>query len=275
MIDLSNKLELANLSHVGRKRPHNEDSCAVDPTIGLGIIADGMGGYKAGEVASAVAVTTIMTEIKSGLSKLKPRQLDNSSGYSQESLLVKKAVDNANSTIFRLAQSDAHCQGMGTTVVLILFYDDRVTIAHVGDSRLYRFRGETLEQLTSDHSLAQELVDRGFFTREEAAAHTPRNLVTRALGIEQSVEIDVHEDIAVPGDIYLLCTDGLNDMVDDEEIHLTLSKYSANLVEAAERLISKANESGGHDNISVLLARPKEHFPARPGWYSKLFGWFS
>ncbi len=141
---------------------------------------------------------------------------------------------------------------------------------HVGDSRVYRMRNDDLAQITSDHSLVQELIDRGFFTPEEAEANTPKNLVTRALGIDEKVEVDIQEHAAKPGDIYLLCSDGLNDMVDDEEIRLTLSKYSANLVEAAHELVRLANESGGKDNISVVLARPRAPFPANAGVFSNL-----
>ena len=164
------------------------------------------------------------------------------------------------------------CQGMGTTVVVVLFYNNMVTVAHVGDSRVYRLRNGDLAQITNDHSLVQELIDRGFFTPEEAEANTPKNLVTRALGIDETVEVDISEETARPGDIYLLCSDGLNDMVDDEEIRLTLSKYSANLVEAAHELVRLANESGGKDNISVVLARPRAPFPAKAGVFSKLVG---
>jgi len=274
-MNLNGKLELVNLSDVGRKRPHNEDSTASDLSIGFAVIADGMGGYKAGEVASAIAVTTIMNEVRTGLQGLPPAQVDEASGYTRESLIVRQAVVHANSRIFRTAQTEPLCQGMGTTVVSILFYDDRMTVAHVGDSRMYRLRGEQFEQITSDHSLIQELVDRGFFTRAEAEASTPKNLVTRALGIDEDVEVDIREHEVAPGDIYLLCSDGLNDMVNDEEIHLTLSKYSANLVQAGTELIRLANERGGNDNISVILARPLQHFKARNGWYTKILGKFS
>ena len=150
-----------------------------------------------------------------------------------------------------------------------MFNDNKISVAHVGDSRLYRLRGEAFEQVTNDHSLVQELVDRGFFTAEEAEANTPKNLVTRALGIEDSVDVDLHEDSARTGDVYLLCSDGLNDMVTDEEIHLTLSKYCANLEQAAHQLIELANENGGKDNITVVLVRVKAPFPAPVGLMSK------
>lgn len=273
-MNLSDKLEIANVSDVGRRRPHNEDSSAADSRIGLTVIADGMGGYKAGELASAIAVTAIMARVSSGLQRLKRRgQVDPGSGYTLESLLMRDAVVDANALIFDTAQREPICQGMGTTVVAALFYDNRVTVAHVGDSRMYRFRNGHLEQVTSDHSLIQELVDRGFFTKEEAALNTPKNLVTRALGIEEEVQVDVQEEAVIPSDIFLLCTDGLNDMVNDEEIRLTLSNYSANLVMAAEELVRLANERGGKDNISVVLIRARDAFPLNTGWRSRLFGW--
>ena len=274
-MDLRGKLEVVNISDTGRKRPHNEDSTVTDTSIGFVVVADGMGGYKAGEVASAIAATSIIEEVRAGLKGLKPGQIDERTGYTFESLLMRRAVINANSYIFGTAQDDAQCQGMGTTVVTALFYDDKITIAHVGDSRMYRLRNGALEQVTSDHSLVQELIDRGFFTPEEAMENTPKNLVTRALGIEEAVEVDVAEAAVVPGDIYLLCSDGLNDMISDEEIHLTLSKYSGNLSEAGNELVRLANENGGKDNISVVLACAREEFPARAGWYTKLFGRFA
>jgi serine/threonine protein phosphatase PrpC len=271
--DLTGKIEIASASDPGLKRSHNEDSCGYDMGLGLAVLADGMGGYKAGEVASAIAVASVMKELRDDLAKLKPRQIDEESGYSMESLAARRAIQSANTIIFDTANNESQCQGMGTTVILMLFYDDRFTVAHVGDSRLYRLRGDTLSQITSDHSLVQELVDRGFFTAEEAEANTPRNLVTRALGIDRTVEVDIKEEMVLPGDIYLMCSDGLHDMVKDEEIHLTLSKYSANLVEAAAKLVSLANKNGGDDNISILLMRPSARFPAEQGLISRLFSW--
>jgi len=147
------------------------------------------------------------------------------------------------------------CQGMGTTVVTAITFNDRISIANVGDSRLYRLRSDDFKQITKDHSLVQELIDRGLFSPEEAEKNAPKNLVTRALGLDSKVEVDIIEDQIDAGDIYLLCSDGLTDMVKDEEIHLTLSKYSANLALAADKLVEIAKEYGGKDNISVILAR--------------------
>ncbi len=255
---VAENLEIVNVSDVGRKRPHNEDSTVSDIRHGLVMVADGMGGYKAGEVASAIAVTNILHDVTEGLKHIENGQIDGKTGYSQESVLVKNAIKQANSIIYSSAQRDAQCQGMGTTVVMGLFFGDKVSIANVGDSRLYRFRNNEFQQVTKDHSLYQEVIDRGLYTPEEAAINTPRNLVTRALGIDAKVEVDIFEDQLLKGDIYLLCSDGLNDMVKDEEIHLTLSKYSANLVQTAEKLIQIANGYGGKDNISVVLVQVKE-----------------
>jgi len=270
----SARFEVANLSDTGQKRPHNEDSAVTDASIGLAIVADGMGGYKAGEVASAIAAQMILDEVASAVREGLDETGKTRSGPSHAALVLRDAVHHANSEVYRTAQEVPQCQGMGTTVVVVLYQERTVSIAHVGDSRVYRLHGDEFEQVTRDHSLIQELIDRGFFTPEEAAENTPRNLVTRALGIELDVEVDVQELEARPGEIYLLCSDGLNDMVDDEEIHLTLSKYSANLAEAASELVRLANDKGGKDNISVVLVRALAAAPQSPGILAKLNGLF-
>ena len=233
-----NNIEIVNISDVGRKRPHNEDSTITDEKNGILVLADGMGGYKAGEVASAIAVSDVHQHVKQGLTKAMAGDADAATGLSAVSLLLKKAIIIANTKIYDTATNEKSCHGMGTTVVACLLAEEALSIAHVGDSRVYRLRGDHFEQVTKDHSLIQELVDRGLYTPEEAAENTPKNLVTRALGIDSKVEVDVMEEPRVSGDIYLLCSDGLNDMVNDEEIHLTLSKYSANLAQAANELVN-------------------------------------
>ena len=262
-------IEVANISDTGLKRPHNEDSAVTDTALGLAVVADGMGGYKAGEVASAIAAQLILNEVRAGLANGNANSKIGDSGLSRATLVIRDAVAKANAEVFRTAQEVPQCQGMGTTVVVVFYHGDKVSIAHVGDSRVYRLRGNEFKQITRDHSLIQELIDRGFFTPEEAAENTPKNLVTRALGIEQSVEVDVQEQDRQAGEIYLLCSDGLNDMVDDEEIHLTLSKYSANLAEAATELVRLANENGGKDNVSVVLVRPQNPSRGEAGIMAK------
>ena len=272
-MSLNIDLEIANVSDVGQRRPHNEDSTASVLTRGIVIVADGMGGYKAGEVASAIATTTVVHDISQGLSKLKSAKNDKSAN-SEYSSLVKSAIIHANSIIYTAAQKDEQCQGMGTTIVTGLFYEDKIVVGHVGDSRVYRLRDGDFHQVTKDHSLIQEVIDRGLYTPEEAAANTPKNLVTRALGIDAKVDVDIIEQQVKIGDIYILCSDGLTDMVKDEEIHLTLSKYSANLVQAADNLVQQANSKGGKDNISVILAHVSDVKNNSNGRFHNLFSRF-
>ncbi len=264
-MSLLEKIEIVNVSDVGKCRPHNEDSTLSDSSEGLVILADGMGGYKGGEVASAIAVTSIHFEILAGLGKIQRGKKTENSEISLESDVIKNAITLANSEIYSTAQTDQQCQGMGTTIIVALFHNNKCTIGHVGDSRAYRKRANTFTQITKDHSLIQELIDRGMYTPEEAVKHAPKNLVTRAMGIDSQVEVDIGEDIVEPGDIYMLCSDGLNDMVGDEEIHLTLSKYSANLAQASDELVRLANTKGGKDNISIILVKVLEEFSSSDG----------
>jgi protein phosphatase len=163
---------------------------------------------------------------------------------------------------------------MGTTLVVAVWCDNRMAVGHVGDSRLYRLRGGTLEQITRDHSLLQEQIDSGMITKEQARNSQNKNLVTRAVGIDPEVETEVHTYPVELGDIFLLCSDGLSDMVTDEDIELTLSSLQANLQLAAEQLVQQANDNGGRDNVSVILVRVAQDFAARTGMLDKLKAWF-
>ncbi|MGI9302020.1 MAG: Stp1/IreP family PP2C-type Ser/Thr phosphatase [Gammaproteobacteria bacterium] len=267
-------LDIIGRTDAGRVRGHNEDAIGENADIGLIVLADGMGGYKGGEVASALAVNTILQELEIAIPGIAPGETDSDTGYSRQSLAARHSIIKANETIYKTAQSQPQYQGMGTTVVMGIFHNNNVTVAHVGDSRMYRYRDEKLEQITVDHTLLQELVDRGFYTQEEARESLNKNLVTRALGIETSVAVDIYEDLAFPGDIYLLCSDGLNDMIDDEDIHLTIKTFSASLDKAADHLIQLANENGGKDNVSVVLARPTKVFSGKRHWRQRLIDWF-
>lgn len=275
-MSLGDKIDMVALTDPGAKRSHNEDSICADPRTGLAVVADGMGGYKGGEVASALAVNMIRGELEGFLAKRR-EEAENGDGdrrFCPESLAVRDVLELANQIIFNTAQSQPQYQGMGTTIVLVLFYDSRVTIAHVGDSRLYRLRENELELITVDHTLLQELIARGFYTADEARQSQNKNLVTRALGIESEVEIDIQEDVALPEDIYLLCSDGLNDMVEDRDIYLTLKRYNDNLDQAVAELVRQANENGGKDNVSVILARPPKASTASRKWVDKIVDWF-
>jgi len=163
---------------------------------------------------------------------------------------------------------------MGTTLVVTLFRDNRLSVAHIGDSRLYRQRDDKLEQVTRDHSLLQEQIDSGMITREAARRSQNKNLVTRALGIEPEVEAEIHTYDVRPGDLYVLCSDGLNDMVEDEDIELTLNAMGSNLPLAANQLVQMANDNGGRDNVSVVLVRVNRDFPVAETWLGKVLSWF-
>ena len=273
-MSLRSKIEFAELTDTGKVRDHNEDAIGTNPDIGLMVLADGMGGYNAGEVASGIAVQ-IVTELASEAAQREElNNVDPHSGLMRQSIILRDAVYRSNKIIYQTAQSQTHCEGMGTTIVACMFYDDKVSIAHVGDSRAYRLRGGQFEQVTLDHSLLQELVDRGFYSHEEAQRSTNRNYVTRALGVEPTVEVEVHEYDVLPDDIYLLCSDGLPDMVEDDDIHLTISTFDDSLERVGQQLVDLANDHGGRDNVSVMLAQVKEAFPAKRGLFAKLAGIF-
>jgi protein phosphatase len=273
-MSLRGKISFAEITDTGRVRDHNEDAIGSDPDIGLMVLADGMGGYNAGEVASGIAVQIVSELATEGATRENRDEIDSHSGLMRQSIVLRDAVYRANKIIFQTAHSQTHCEGMGTTIVACMFYDNKVSIAHVGDSRAYRLRGGTFEQLTLDHSLLQELVDRGFYSAEEAQRSTNRNYVTRALGVEPTVEVEVHEYDVLPDDVYLLCSDGLPDMVEDEDIHLTISTFNASLDIVGKQLIELANDHGGRDNISVQMAQVITPFAARKGLLVKLANMF-
>jgi len=262
-MSLRGKIKFADLTDTGMVRDHNEDAIGSNGDVGLMVLADGMGGYNAGEVASGIAVQTISELATEGAMREERNERDPTTGMMRQSIVLRDAVSRSNKIIFQTAQSQTHCEGMGTTLVAAIFFDDKVSIAHVGDSRAYRLRGNTFEQLTLDHSLLQELVDRGFYSVEEAQRSTNRNYVTRALGVEPTVDVEVHEFDVLPEDIYLLCSDGLSDMVEDEDIHLTISTFNASLDVVGQHLVQLANDNGGRDNISVMLAQVIDSFPAK------------
>jgi protein phosphatase len=193
----------------------------------------------------------------------------------RQTIVLRDAIHRANKVINQTAQSQPQCEGMGTTLVASLFYDDKVSIAHVGDSRVYRLRGNRFEQITMDHSLLQELVDRGFYSQEEAQRSTNRNYVTRALGVEANVDVEVQEIEVQKGDYFLMCSDGLPDMVEDEDIHLTISTFDNDVRTIGEQLIKLTNDNGGRDNVSVVLVRVADGFPAATGLLGKFRSLFA
>ncbi len=271
--NLRTVLEIATATDPGMVRSHNEDSIGVDADIGLAVLADGMGGYNAGEVASGIAIAMLATEMRQALEDRAPQEVDGS-GETLAEQFVRENSAKANAAIYQAAKSQPQYSGMGTTLLVALFYDNRMTVGHIGDSRLYRLRNDTFEQVTRDHSLLQEQIDSGMITKEQARYSQNKNLVTRAVGIDPEVETEIHTYNVEPGDIYLLCSDGLSDMVQDEDIHSTLSTLQTNLSLAAEQLVQFANDSGGRDNISVILVRVIEDFSVPTGWFAKFRAWF-
>jgi protein phosphatase len=273
-VNLQDKIAIIGLTDTGMIRKKNEDAIGFDSALGLIVLADGMGGHRGGEVASSMSVDAILDALQRLLPKIKPGRTDPDSGFSLESVCVQEAIETANDQVFQAADENPEHFGMGTTIVVLLYYNNTFSLGHVGDSRCYRLRADKLEQITKDHSLLQELIDRGFYTVEEARNSRNKNLVTRALGIGPQVNVDMQEDIVLKNDIYLLCSDGLTDLVEDEYIYLTIKRFSDNLEEAAKQLITKANENGGKDNISVMLCRIDNDFSVGKGWFSKLFARF-
>ncbi len=273
-MSLISSLEIAKATHTGMVRSHNEDSIATDAEIGLAVLADGMGGYNAGEVASGIATALISSETREALVRQAPHEVDRATGLPFAMELLAEIIAKANTSIFQSANSQPQYAGMGTTLVVALFCDNQMTIAHIGDSRCYRQRGGKLEQVTRDHSLLQEQIDSGLLTKEAAKRSQNKNLVTRALGIEPAVEAEIHIYPVQEGDIYLICSDGLNDMVEDEDIEMTLGALGANLPLAAEQLVEMANDNGGRDNISVVLIKVWNNFPADESLFAKFFSWF-
>src|SRR4029079_9151924 len=260
-------LDCAVLSHKGMVRSHNEDSVFVDATAGIAVIADGMSGYNAGEVASGIAVNVVSNGMVPELSSDRElSKVDIATGLTHAGLLLQPKIAEANKGIYEAAQARPECAGMGTTRVSVVFCGNRVSIGHIGDSRCYRLRGEKFEQLTRDHSLLQEQIDSGVLTQEQARFSLNKNLVTRALGIEAIVPTDIAEYRIEANDIYLLCSDGLTDIVDPDVIHSIIDEKRSDLAVAAGDLIDLANQNGGRDNISVVLVRiPPEFLPAS-GW---------
>lgn len=269
-MNLAGKIKIAEISDTGMVRDHNEDAIGSNAEIGLLVLADGMGGYNAGEVASGIAVQTITELACEGAMREMRNEQDPHTGLMRQTIILRDAVARANKIIYQTAQSQTHCEGMGTTLVAAMFYDNRVSVAHVGDSRAYRLRENAFEQLTMDHSLLQELVDRGFYSEEEAQRSTNRNYVTRALGVEPSVEVEVQEFDVSPGDVYLLCSDGLPDMVEDDDIHLTIKTFNASLDTVGQQLVQLTNDHGGRDNVSIMLAQVTDSFAAKRGFMERI-----
>jgi len=276
-MSLKGKLQVVKQTDVGQVRDHNEDYIDADVGRGIVVLADGMGGLNAGEVASSMSVHVVVDELTGfidGTSTLQADEVISGEALSLESKVVKTTVEKANSAVFHVSQTQPKCRGMGTTIVATLFYDNKVTVAHIGDSRLYCMRNDKLNQVTKDHSFVQELLDQGLYTAEEARNSSQKNVVTRAVGVAPKVEVEVSEHDAQVGDLYLLCSDGLTDLVTDENIERIMLAFATDLEAMATQLVAISNASGGKDNISVMLVKILKPYPAKAGVIEKIVDWF-
>ncbi len=249
------RIEVAGETNVGMKRTHNEDSFSIIEDAGLYIVADGMGGHASGEVASKMAVDSMKEFFASTAQdpeRTWPYKMDRSKGYEENRLIT--GIKLANLRIYESAQRDPRQRGMGTTIVTMFAVEDGVYVAHVGDSRGYRIRDGKIEQLTEDHSLLNDYIKMKRLTAAEIANFPHKNVIVRALGMKDTVKVDTRFEIPRADDIVLLCSDGLSGPVSDDKI-LAIVDSSTDLKTAASRLIAKANENGGPDNITVVLAR--------------------
>src|SRR3954469_20062343 len=256
-------LEFFSVTDTGRARRNNEDAVALDEAGRIAVLADGMGGYNAGEVASQMASERVRTEL---VERLRP--LGASPGETELKSAMLDAVENANRAVYDAAMSTAEYAGMGTTLVVAVYRGDKLWLGHIGDSRAYRFRSGHLEQLTRDHSLLQEQIDAGLITAEQAAYSMHKNLVTRAVGVDELVELEIHDYPVEPGDVLLMCSDGLSDMLTDDQI-AQLLRTNDSLAGAGAMLVQAANAAGGRDNIAVVLVR------AKPGSGALARSWWS
>ena len=268
-MNVSDSIRVVRITDVGKVRDHNEDAVASDLSVGLLVLADGMGGYRAGEVASEIAVLLIASELTLAMQD-EPYADQGQPVLLTESRMLQNAVEKANTAIYKISQDEPQCAGMGTTLVAGIFSENKLVVGHIGDSRMYRLRLDVLTQLTEDHSLVQEQINAGLITQAQAQVSSNKNLVTRALGIDSEVALELQVFDVEVNDLYLLCSDGLSDMVSDSEMTETLIKANGNITHAANSLVRLANEKGGVDNISVMIAIVKKEFAAEKGWVKNL-----
>lgn len=253
-------LQTAGQTDRGHVRDHNEDYIFFDASLGLAVLADGMGGYNAGEVASEIATETISKGVRRAFEKKDIPYLDGAAdpedGLMYATTLLRKQIILANRKVYEASINEPDCEGMGTTVVAAILCANCFTVAHVGDSRAYRWRNGALRQLTRDHSLLQEQIDHAEWQADRASEFPRKNLVTRALGADRHVQVDIAEFDALPDDVFLLCSDGLTDMLSLDKISNTIAEmHAVSLDDTAVRLVQEANQQGGRDNVSVVLLK--------------------
>lgn len=242
-------IRIAGYTDTGMRREYNQDHIGFDQELGIAVLADGMGGHKAGEVAACMAVKFVLEKLQ----KLVLQETSVSITSSQLLEFVSNTISSSNAEIYRAQEDELAYRGMGTTIVATMVVGSQLYVGHVGDSRLYLYRNRTVKRLTKDHSLVQDLIDRGFYTEREARGANVGHVVTRAMGTRSDVDVDTAQESLLPYDLLLLCSDGLTDMVSDWQIAETIDENITDLDLAAKKLIEIANQNGGKDNISVVL----------------------
>ena len=249
MSETQTLLKIAGYTDTGLRREYNQDHIGFDQELGIAVLADGMGGHKAGEVAAHMAVKFVLEKLRKFVLQ------ENSVSITGSQLLefVSNTISSSNTEIYSAQEAEQAYKGMGTTIVATVVMGSQVYVGHVGDSRLYLYRSRTLQRLTKDHSLVQDLIDRGFYTEREARSANVGHVVTRALGTRPEVEVEANDEQLQAYDLLLLCSDGLTDMVSDWQIAEIIDENIADLEVAAKKLIALANHYGGKDNISVIL----------------------
>lgn len=265
------ELQFAAKTDTGLIRSHNEDSIAISEVSGLVILADGMGGYNAGEVASGMATLMVKEMIECHIREAPFTQQGNLSKRLQN--LMVETIEKTNTLIYEASRADPRYAGMGTTLVAAIFHHNKIIVAHVGDSRAYRLREGRFEAITRDHSLLQEQIDAGLVDPEWARFSPNRNLVTRAVGVNSDVDVEVHEYVTQAGDFYLLCSDGLSDMLSTQEIGEIINGLGKEIEVTCDKLIRRANESGGRDNTSVILINVKSNNTESNHLLGRIINW--
>ncbi len=272
---LDHALEFTGITDAGCTRVKNEDCITWDARLGLAILADGMGGASAGDVAGQITADTVLKEIREGIEQ-QPYDLgvvDEGEQYNRASLLLCNSLQKANSVVHRIAHDQPECNGMGTTALAVLFYDNKISVAHVGDSRLYLLRNGQLTQLTEDHTVLQEVLNSGLLSSDQAKQTVNKNIVTRAVGVTANLNVDILEQATQPGDLYLMCSDGLSDLVSNTEIEkqMVICKEKNDL---AQNLVDLAIKNGGSDNISVILINILKPYNTKPSFIRKVMDRF-
>lgn len=243
------KVQIAGRTDTGLRRQLNEDHIGFDQELGIAVLADGMGGHQSGEIASHMAVESVLEHLQKLVNPETPGAITGSQLLEH----VSNTISYSNAKIFQAAEALEEHKGMGTTLVAAIVQEQQIYAGHVGDSRLYLYRNRELKRITRDHSLVQDLIDRGFYTEEEARQANVGHIVTRALGTKEEVEVDTIQHDLEEDDVFMLCSDGLSDMVDDWKIEEVLKESDGDLEQTAQALVDTANRNGGKDNISVIL----------------------